>query len=108
MANTVVITLTNDTWVAAGGTFNAQRQAIIDGMDSAQSETYGWNNQVRDQLPVSACVRTSDTVCTITLTAADVAAYRITSNETITVTVPAAAMTNSAIDVTAIFYSFII
>jgi len=97
MANTIVITLTNDTWVAAGGTFNAQRQGIINGMDSAQSEAQGWDAEVAatGKTGVAQCVRTSDTVCTIELLASEVAAYRITSNEVITVTVPAAALTTS-------------
>lgn len=90
---TVIITLTGDTWVAAGATFNAQRQAIIDGMDSAQVEATGWNAEVRDKEVVGAVVRTSDTVVTITLTAA--ASYDITAQETITVTVPASALVTS-------------
>ena len=103
MANTIVITLTNDTWVSAGGTFNAQRQGILNGMDSAQSETYGWDAEVAatGKTGVAQCVRTSDTVCTITLLAAEVAAYRITSNEVVTVTVPAAALTTSGSNVIA-------
>ncbi len=96
--NTVVITLTNDTWVSSGATFNAQRQAIIDGLDSAQSEVLGWNAEVRDKEVVGAVVRTSDTVVTITLTAA--AAYDITATETITATIPAAALVTSSIDIT--------
>ena len=88
---TIIITLTNDTWVASGATFNAQRQNIIDGLDSAQSETTGWNAEVRDKEVVTAVARTSDTVVTITLTAA--AAYDVTSDETITVTIPATALT---------------
>ena len=58
---TIIITLTNDTWVAAGATFNAIRQDIIDGLDSAQSELLGWNNEVRDKEVVGAVVRDSDT-----------------------------------------------
>ena len=88
---TVIITLTDDTWVAAGATFDAQRQNIIDGLDSAQSETYGWNAEVRDKMSVGSVIRTSDTVVTITVDAADVGGYRITSGETITATVPASA-----------------
>lgn len=90
---TLILTLTNDTWVTAGATFNAQRQAIIDGLDSDASEATGWNAEVRDKLAVTAVARTSDTVVTITLSAA--AAYDITVNETITVTVPADALTTS-------------
>lgn len=95
---TVIITLTGDTWVADGATFDAQRQNIIDGLDSAQSELTGWNNEVRDNEVVGAVVRTSDTVVTITLTAA--ASYDITVQETITVTVPNTALVTSAGDIT--------
>lgn len=91
---TIIITLTGDTWVAAGPTFNAERQAIIDGLDSAQVEATGWNAEVRDKEIVGSIARTSDTVVTITLSAA--AAYDITAQETITVTVPASALVTSA------------
>ena len=94
-----VLEITNDTWAAAGAAFNAQRQAIIDGLDSAQSETTGWNAEVRDKEVVGAVVRTSNTVVTITWTAAPT--YDITADETITATVPAAALVTSAIDVVA-------
>ena len=87
---TVVVTLTNETWVAAGPTFDAIRQDIIDGLDSAQSEVTGWNNEVRDKQGVAGVVRTSNTVVTITLDAQ--VAYDVTANETITVTVPATAV----------------
>lgn len=94
---TIIIALTDGSWVTAGATFNATRQAIIDGLDSAQSELTGWNNEVRDKEVVTAVVRTSDTVVTITLTAQ--AGYNITATETITVTVPAAALATSDIDI---------
>ncbi len=90
---TIIITLTGDTWVASGATFNAQRQNIIDGLDSAQSEGTGWNAEVRDKEVVGAVIRTSDTVVTITLTAA--ASYDVTAQETITMTIPATALTTS-------------
>jgi hypothetical protein len=92
---TIIITLTDATWAAAGGTFDGQRQNIIDGLDSAQSETYGWNNEVRDEIGVSSVVRTADTIATVTIAAADVGDYRITSAETLTVTVPASAISAS-------------
>jgi len=91
---TIILTLTGDTWVASGAAFNAQRQNIIDGLDSAQVEGTGWNAEVRDKEVVGAVVRTSDTVVTITLTAA--ASYDITAQEVITVTVPATALVTSA------------
>ena len=44
---TIIITLTGDTWIAAGaGSFDLQRDEIIAGLDSAQSELLGWNNVV--------------------------------------------------------------
>lgn len=91
---TIILTLSGDTWVAVGATFNAQRANIINGLDSAQSEATGWNAEVRDKEVVTAVVRTSDTVVTITLSVA--AAYDITSSETITVTIPATALTAAA------------
>jgi hypothetical protein len=102
---TILITLTGTTWVADGATFNAQRQNIIDGLDSAQSETNGWNAEVRDEMGVSSVVRTSGTIVTVTIAAADVADYRMTSNELITVTVPASAIASAdAITATPTFY----
>jgi hypothetical protein len=91
-SGTIIITLTDDTWVAAGATFDAQRQNIIDGLDSAQSEANGWNNEVRDKIGVTSVVRTSGTIVTVTLSASEVADYQIDSAETITVTVPGGAM----------------
>jgi len=88
--DTIILTLTNTIWVASGGTFDAIRQDIIDGLDSAQSEGTGWNAEVRDKEVVGAVVRTSDLVVTITLTAQ--AAYDITAQETITATIPASAI----------------
>ena len=97
---TIIITLSDDTWVAAGATFNAIRQDIINGLDAASSPDHGWNNEVRDgTLAVSNVVRTSDTVVTITLPAT--AAYDVNGDEVVTVTVPASALTESAIAVVA-------
>ena len=91
---TIIITLTGDTWVAAGAAFDAERSNIIQGLDSAQGETLGWNLEVRDKEVVGAVIRTSDTVVTITLSAS--ALYDITAQETITVTVPTTALTGGA------------
>ena len=91
---TIILTLTGDTYVAAGtGPIGstADTQALIDGLTSAQSETFGWNAEVRDKEVTTAVVRTSDTVATITLTAS--ASYDITATETITATIPAVALT---------------
>jgi hypothetical protein len=88
---TIILTLTGDTFIAAGAAFNAVRQAIIDGLDSAQSEAHGWDAVVKAGLAVTDVVRTSDTVVTVALPA--FASYDITAPETITATVPAAALT---------------
>ena len=91
---TIILTLTDDTWVASGSTFDAQRQNIIDGLDAATSPTNGWNNEVRDKMSVSEVVRTSDTVVTITLLAQS--GYDISAQETVTATIPASALVGSA------------
>jgi hypothetical protein len=91
---TIILTLTGDTWVTTGATFDAQRQNIINGIDSAQAEATGWDAVVKAGLAVTDVVRTSDTVVTITLPA--FASYNITAQETITATVPATALTGNA------------
>lgn len=96
---TIIITLTNDTWAAAGASFDAQRQNIINGLTSAQAAPLGWNAVVRAGLAVGAVVRTSATVVTITLSA--FSNYEITSPETITVTAPKSAMVIGTIDIVA-------
>jgi hypothetical protein len=90
----ITLTLTDDTWVAAGGVFDAIRDDIISGMDSAQSEAGGWDAQYKANAAayVANVVRTSGTVVTVTMSA--LAGYVITANETITVTIPAAAVTS--------------
>lgn len=90
---TIILTLSGDTFVAAGATFDAQRQAIIDGLDAASSPSTGWNTLVRDTLAVTTVVRTSATVVTITLPA--IPTYAITADEVITCTIPAAALTGA-------------
>ncbi len=98
---TIIVTLTNDTWVAAGATFDAQRQAIINGLDAADSETNGWNARIRDQLGLGSVVRTSGTVATITITEAEAGDYRVAAAETVTATVPNAALVLGFSDLTA-------
>jgi hypothetical protein len=89
-AKTLILTLTGDTFVAAGAAFDAVRQAIIDGIDSGSAPTWGWD-AIRSSIPVTAVVRTSATVVTITLPA--LAGYQSDSDETLTITIPAAALT---------------
>ncbi|KKN05566.1 hypothetical protein LCGC14_1086010 [marine sediment metagenome] len=87
---TIILTLSNGQWERNTTAFDAARQAMIDGMDSAQSEGAGWDAEVKANEVVGAVVRTSDSVVTITLTAA--ASYVVTADETITVVIPAALM----------------
>lgn len=70
--------------------FAAARQAVIDGMDSAQAEGGGWDAEIKADEVVGSVVRTSAGVLTWTNTAN--ANYATTADETITVTVPAAAL----------------
>ena len=93
------ITLSNDIWVSSGSAFNQVRQIILNGVTSAQSEILGWNREVRDKEPMTSVVRTSDTLVTITWTAAP--DYDITVNEMITVTVPDEALITSTSPVVA-------
>jgi hypothetical protein len=92
---TSIITLTNDTWIAAGvGSFDLQRDEIIAGFDSAQSEATGWDLVPKATQSLGGVVRTSDTVVTVTWDA--FATYDITANETITVTVPGTAVASGS------------
>ena len=96
---TIIITLTNDTWVATAGDDNAITNAIIAGILSAQSEAAGWNVEVIGNMVFGDVARTSSTVVTVTLAAE--AAYAITADETITVTIPATALTAAGAEVAA-------
>ena len=91
---TAIITLTGDTWIAAGvGSFDLQRDEIIAGFDSAQSEATGWDLVPKATQSLGGVVRTSDTVVTVTWDA--FATYNITATETITVTVPGTALVST-------------
>jgi len=88
---TLIITLTDGQWIAAGaGSFDLQRDEIIAGCDSAQSETLGWDLVPKALQSLGGVARTSNTVVTITWDA--FATYNITANEMITVTVPSTAV----------------
>lgn len=91
---TLIITLTGDTWVTAGATFDGQRQNIINGIDSDVSEAGGWDLVVKALQGEAGVVRTSDTVVTITWDAQ--ATYDITATETITCTIPSTAVNLAA------------
>src|SRR3972149_2906176 len=46
-SETVILTLSNGLWIPSGTRFNAVRQAIINGLDSAQAEANGWGVRVQ-------------------------------------------------------------
>ena len=95
---TMIITMSNDTWVATVGDDNAITTALIVGIDSNLSESTGWDAVVRVDgetgLTYTNVVRDPDDV-TVTVTMPAFAAYNITANETITITVPATALVAS-------------
>jgi len=93
---TTILTLSDATWAAAGtGPIGstANTQAIIDGITARTTPTTGWNNIVRDTESTASVVRTSDTVCTITWTAAPT--YDIGIVEFIDIVIPAAAISTA-------------
>lgn len=98
--NTVTLSLVNDTWIDAGTEFDAQRQGIIDGIQAITDETNGWNDTAIQEIALTAVVRTSATLVTVTLPA--IAAYNITANESLTALVPAAALVITPVAVTSI------
>lgn len=92
---TIILNLDGTTWNAFDNTIRA---AIVAGMDSDKSEATGWDALIKADpglWSATGVVRTSDTVCTITLPAS--AAYDITANETITINVPASAVASAEV-----------
>ena len=78
--------------------FDTNRQLILDSITSDGSESNGLIAELAN-VPVTAVVRTSDTVITITLPA--LPGYDITSPEVITATVPNEVLAASVLDVVA-------
>jgi len=86
---TIIITLHNDTWKAAGtGPIGseADTDALIAGFDAATSPANGWNNEVRDKAAHTEVVRTSATIATWTILAQS--GYNTSAQEVITGTIP--------------------
>ena len=90
-SETLIITLTDDTWVATVGADNAVTTALIAGIDSGGAEAAGWDAEVKANMVFGDVTRTSGTVVTIILAAES--AYLIDADETITITIPATALT---------------
>ena len=91
---TIIITLTNDTWVATVGADNAITTALINGITAYATPDYGWNNVVKANMTYEDVDLSSATVVEITL--GPEATYSITAQETIKVTVPASALVTSS------------
>ncbi|MBL4891475.1 MAG: hypothetical protein JKX91_06570 [Rhizobiaceae bacterium] len=99
---TIIITLTGDTFKAAGtGPIGstADTQALIDGFDAATSPGNGWNVEVRDKAATTEVVRTSSTIATWTVAAQ--AGYDVSAQETITGTIPTDVLVTGAGAITA-------
>ena len=96
---TIILTLTNDTWAATLGADNGITDALIAGLSSDKAGVTGWDAVVQANMVFGDVTRTSATVCTIVLAAE--ATYDITSNETITITLPASALVLGAVAVVA-------
>ncbi len=92
---TIILTLTGDTWVATVGADNAITTALIVGLDAAQVGTKGWDTLVVPLITFANVVRTSTTVVTITLPAAS--EYAIHKDEVVTATIPASALTAAVV-----------
>lgn len=73
-----------------GGRFEVIVDVLLAGLDSAQSEATGWDAVVKASLAAADIELVSPTVVTLTLPAAP--SYNITADETLTWTVPAAAL----------------
>jgi hypothetical protein len=91
---TIILTVTDDTWVATVGADNAITDALIAGIDSDKAEAAGWDAVVKANMVFGDVNRDSDTVVTITLGAE--ASFVITADELITITVPGTALTGAA------------
>ena len=89
---TIIVDLSGDAFVAV---FTAAiQQAVIDGISAASTPPNGWNNTVRDVLATSAVVRNS--ASRITITVPPTSGYAISSDEQLTVVLPATALLSAA------------
>src|SRR3990167_483696 len=93
--HTIIITLTGDTWVATVGADNAITTALIAGITADGDERFGWNLVVRANMVFGDVVRTSATVVTVTLGTEPT--FSISEGETITITIPATALTAAVV-----------
>ena len=95
-SETIIYTVSNDTWVATIGDDNSITDAFLAGITGDDGGANGWDNEVA--LVHGDLVRTSDTVLTLTLPAT--AGYQIDSNETLTHVIPATAFSDRSTTLT--------
>jgi len=91
---TLIVNLAGTKFVASGGTFDAQRQNIINGLVGNLGTATDWNTAVKGNMAVTEVVRTDDDTITITF-GAHTGYAPSAATETITVTIPASAHSGS-------------
>jgi hypothetical protein len=87
------LTDVTDTALVSGAAFDAARQAVLDGYVSRQSETTGFNAEIRAKENTSSVSRVSETQLRVDWTAAP--SFDITTEEQIDQTLPASVITTS-------------
>lgn len=92
---TIVLTLHGHVWQPAGSSFDSSRALILSSLLSAQSELHGWNNEL-NTIALSAVVRTSNDVVTITLPA--MPGYSVTANESLSCSISYFAVVDASDD----------
>ena len=85
-SQTIILTLTNDTWATDVITDAAKLAALRRGLIARDNEAAGWNVKIRAVITSTEVVRTSGTVVTITLPAAGT--YAIDSDENVDIVIP--------------------
>jgi len=88
----LTLTLTGDEWVTAGATFDAVRADIRAGISASLSPVGGWNDVVRDAVPLANITRSGDGK-TINITLPAFAGYSISVSDVIDgIAIPASAL----------------
>jgi hypothetical protein len=88
---TLIITLTDDEWTADVGDDHGDTEALIAGIDGDVVAGTGWDAEVKANMVFGDVTREVDDV-TVTIELQAEAGYDIAATETITVTIPAAAL----------------
>ena len=93
---TIILTLTGDTWAATVGDDNGITDALIAGLDGTGSGAGSWDDEVAgNEITFEDITREVDNV-TVTIDLPSTPTYDISAQETVTATIPATALVNSA------------